>query len=233
MFEITRYTLETGVPETVTFALLADTHDRVDESLILALEAEQPDFVLMPGDIMERPEHQQKNGLKLLAESAKRFPTFYSLGNHEFGMKEDRIPLILQTGAVLLRNESVSFGPFRIGGTDGALRISEETLSFLPRFGQEAGFRILLCHDPAFFPKYLRSLDIPLIVSGHAHGGQIRLFGQGLFAPGQGFFPRYTAGIHEDRLVISRGLANHNPVPRVFNRPELCFVTLNPRNHNP
>ncbi|MBO4798269.1 MAG: metallophosphoesterase, partial [Candidatus Methanomethylophilaceae archaeon] len=187
MFEITRYTLETAVSESATFALLADIHDRIDESLILALEAEAPDFVLMPGDIMERPEHQQTNGLRLLTESAKRFPTFYSFGNHEFGMKEDRIPLIQQTGAVLLRNESVSFGPFRIGGTDGALRISEDTLSFLPRFEQEEGFRILLCHDPGFYPKYLRPLHIPLIVSGHAHGGQIRLFGQGLFAPGQGF----------------------------------------------
>lgn len=50
-------------------------------------------------------------------------------------------------------------------------------------------------------------MPIDLVLSGHAHGGQIRLFGQGLFAPGQGILPKYTSGVHEN-MIISKGLAN-------------------------
>jgi predicted MPP superfamily phosphohydrolase len=64
------------------------------------------------------------------------------------------------------------------------------------------------------------------VLSGHAHGGQIRIFGQGLFAPGQGILPRYTAGLHDGRLLISRGMANHTIIPRLFNPPEMLTVEL-------
>ena len=84
----------------------------------------------------------------------------------------------------------------------------------------------LLCHHPEYWPRYVRDLPVDLTLSGHAHGGQIRLFGQGLFAPGQGLFPRYTSGVHEGRLVISRGLANTTRIPRLFNPTELVCVHL-------
>ena len=63
-----------------------------------------------------------------------------------------------------------------------------------------------------------------LILSGHAHGGQIRLFGRGLFAPGQGIFPKYTSGIHGS-MIISRGLSNTGGmIPRLFNRREIVYI---------
>ena len=68
------------------------------------------------------------------------------------------------------------------------------------------------------------------MLAGHAHGGQVRLpFIGGLYAPGQGVFPRYTSGLHnvkETSMVISRGLGNSLFPLRVFNRPELVLVTL-------
>jgi predicted MPP superfamily phosphohydrolase len=67
-----------------------------------------------------------------------------------------------------------------------------------------------------------------LIVCGHAHGGQWRLFGRGVYAPGQGLFPKYTSGVLDGVCVISRGLGNHTRVPRIFNPPELVLISLSP-----
>ena len=90
----------------------------------------------------------------------------------------------------------------------------------------QAGWRLLLCHHPEYWPRFLRELPIPLTLSGHAHGGQIRIFGRGLYAPGQGFLPKYTSGLYEGRLLVSRGLSNNVVIPRLFNPTELVYLDL-------
>ena len=97
-------------------------------------------------------------------------------------------------------------------------------LTWLDGFCAEPGYHILLCHHPEYYPRWLRERPIELILSGHAHGGQVRILGQGLYAPGQGVLPKLTSGVTEGRLVISRGLANCQRVPRLFNPPELVYV---------
>ena len=100
-------------------------------------------------------------------------------------------------------------------------------LDWLDGFCRTPGYRILLCHQPEYFDRYLRDYPIDLFVAGHAHGGQWRLFGRGVFAPDQGLFPKYTSGVHEGRLVISRGLSNTvTPIPRLFNSRELVVVEV-------
>lgn len=71
--------------------------------------------------------------------------------------------------------------------------------------------------------------DIDLILSGHAHGGQIRLFGHGIYASHQGFLPRYTSGVYENRLVVSRGLSNSKLIPRIGNPKEIVIVNISNR----
>jgi len=66
--------------------------------------------------------------------------------------------------------------------------------------------------------------NIDLVLSGHAHGGQIRIKGQGLYAPGQGFLPRLTSGVVDHRLVISRGLANNTIISRQWNPEEVVYI---------
>ena len=107
--------------------------------------------------------------------------------------------------------------------------VQPPNLDWLDSFEHSGMFRILLCHHPEYWPRYLRKRSIDLVLSGHAHGGQIRLFGRGLYAPGQGIFPRYTSSVHEGRLVVSRGLANTTVIPRLFNPPEIVYVELSPR----
>ena len=76
----------------------------------------------------------------------------------------------------------------------------------------------------------LKDRKIDLVLSGHAHGGQIRVMGQGIFSPGQGLFPKYTAGIHRGKygsMVISRGLSNpYSYVPRLGNPCEVVYVEM-------
>ena len=73
-------------------------------------------------------------------------------------------------------------------------------------------------------------MDIDLVFTGHAHGGQIRIpFIGGVIAPAQGFFPKYTEGVHKEKnttMVISRGIGNSLFPFRVNNRPELVVVEL-------
>lgn len=89
-------------------------------------------------------------------------------------------------------------------------------------------FTILMAHHPEFIDIYSNE-PIDLVVSGHAHGGQVRIpFVGGVIAPNQGLFPRYTSGKHcknNTQMVISRGIGGFKPV-RIFNQPEIVVISL-------
>lgn len=112
-----------------------------------------------------------------------------------------------------------------IGGlTSGKVTGRVET-DWLEEFSSSPGFHILLCHHPEYIPLIPSGID--LILSGHAHGGQWRFFGRGVFAPGQGLLPRYTSGVYREdgkTMIVSRGLANTAPVPRFNNPTEVVYV---------
>ena len=99
-------------------------------------------------------------------------------------------------------------------------------LGWLREFAAQPGYKLLLCHHPEYYAMLPEGID--LILSGHAHGGQIRLFGQGLFSPGQGLFPRRTRGLYDGRQLVSAGLANTTRLPRLFNPTELCYLNVEP-----
>ncbi|MDO4272352.1 MAG: hypothetical protein Q4D16_01675 [Eubacteriales bacterium] len=69
-------------------------------------------------------------------------------------------------------------------------------------------------------------MPIDLVLSGHAHGGQWRIGRQGIYAPGQGWFPKLTGGVADGRMVISRGLSNTTKIPRFFNPREIVMVEV-------
>ena len=101
---------------------------------------------------------------------------------------------------------------------------NEPVIGWLDEFEKQGGKKLLLCHHPEYRDKYLKDRSIDLILSGHAHGGQIRLLGRGLYAPGQGIFPKYTSGIHAN-MIISRGLSNTAGfIPRLFNPREIVYI---------
>ena len=94
---------------------------------------------------------------------------------------------------------------------------------------EEAGFTVLLSHRPELFDAYVEK-NVDLALSGHSHGGQIRLpFLGGLIAPHQGLFPKYDGGLYtkdDTNMVVSRGVGNSLFPFRVNNRPEIVLVEL-------
>jgi predicted MPP superfamily phosphohydrolase len=232
---------------------VADLHDRPYDKILPILKAERPDLILIPGDLTETlregRETAERAGLRLLAECAALASTFYTFGNHEIGgchgnirkAKRSNIPLhfsltpawreiIASTGATLVNHQTVSWNGVTIGSLGSGLLNPGwiPDLTELESLTAASGYKLLLCHHPEYFDRYLRAYPIDLILSGHAHGGQWRVFGRGVYAPDQGLFPKYTSGLHEDRLIISRGVTNTVPfAPRFFNPCEVVTVEVN------
>ena len=108
-----------------------------------------------------------------------------------------------------------------IGGAVTASQHRPDT-AWLDDFAAQPGLKVCLSHHPEYFPLIPRVVD--LMLSGHAHGGQWRFFGHGVWSPGQGFLPRWTKCVYEGRLVVSAVLANTASVPRPFNPTEVVYV---------
>lgn len=256
----TLYRIYSGkLTSSLRVTLVSDLHDRPYRQVLDALYEIKPDIIAVTGDLTARLDCSEgetapydngkavshRGAFELLKGAAELAPTYYSLGNHElcghryrlnFGRKclEKNISLIWESGAVLLDDRFVTARDgIRIGGLTSGLTNPDlrPHTGWLQGFSAGDCFKVLLCHHPEYYKQYLIKYDIDLILSGHAHGGQIRLFGRGLFAPAQGILPEYTSGVHDDRLVISRGLANTaGLIPRLFNPRELVTVELIPKN---
>ena len=110
---------------------------------------------------------------------------------------------------------------------DPALNMPLPDMDFLNDYSDKEGYKILLCHYPHYYYKHVQGTNIDLMLSGHAHGGQWRIFGRGVFAPHQGLFPKYTSGLHDGRHIISRGAVNNvKPIPRFFNPCEVLYIHI-------
>ena len=112
-------------------------------------------------------------------------------------------------------------------------RIFLEQLDRVGAAEKDGAFALLLAHRPEFAETYA-AYEFDLTLCGHAHGGQWRIPGiqNGLYAPDQGLFPKYAGGMYaldHMTMIVSRGLARESTrVPRIFNRPELVIVEIDP-----
>ena len=216
----------------IRLALLADLHRGSAGEAISILRADPPDLILLAGDLYESPPRRRffdcSAALELLANLPAGVPAFYCRGNHDHTPCEEVDRALAAAGVVELDS---SYRTLPSGITVGGLRSAlyaggVPDLPFLADFSRLPGYKILISHHPEYYPKYIRALPIDLTVSGHAHGGQWALFRHGLFAPGQGLFPRYTAGIYDERLAVTRGMANDVRVPRIGTPREVVYLTL-------
>ena len=229
---ITTHTIrQSNIPERLRFAVASDLHSAPYEDMLDLFAT--CDAVLIPGDLVDRHRRDNQIAVRFLKEVPEIVPVFYSLGNHEVKYKEAEawIKRIRESRAVLLQDESCLFRGIRVGGLSSRKKGSPD-LGFLERFEQEDGFRLLLCHHPEVYRDYVRGRNIDFTLCGHAHGGQIQLFGRGLYAPGQGVFPKLTHGLHDSgRMMISRGMTNGAKprIPRINNPCELILLELEPK----
>ena len=241
----THYSVYASIPKELKIALCSDLHDNPFQEAISILKQECPDLIALPGDIGERLQAPVQHALGFMRACAEIAPTVYSLGNHDkaYDDKPEIAAKIRKTGVVLLDDDDLLWNNIWIGGlTTGFHGQAHESLfaktpapnlTWLDEvFCQRAGYKILLCHHPEYYPEYLRERNVQLVLSGHAHGGQWRFFGRGVLAPGQGLFPKYTSGVHEGRLVVSRGMGDHTRIPRLFNQREIVMIRLLPKDND-
>lgn len=229
------YTFEAAVEKHLILAFVSDLHGCDNEPIVEALSDYRPDAVLIGGDFIHNDRNCQK-GWDFLQKVSELAPSFCSVGNHERKYSGNLQKEVDKRGTVLLDNTSVDFFGVRLGGLSSGYKVGdkqgefkktpEPNLHWLRRYSSQSGFKILLCHHPEYYEKYVRQYPINLVLSGHAHGGQWRIFERGLFAPGQGIFPTYTSGLYDQRLLVSRGLGNPRLIPRIANRPEIIILEL-------
>lgn len=242
--ETVRYEITDGrLPEAFNgFKIVqaSDLHNNLfgenQHRLIEAIKKENPDMIAITGDLVDS--EKMSAALIFIREAVKIASCYYACGNHErwTGLYESKIkPMLTENGVTVLDNETVYitrgeerlpvFGLFDCA--DGRQTAFPELIN---RF-EEGEFGIVLSHRPEYFEIYAEC-NAPLVLSGHAHGGQVRIpfTHQGLYAPNQGIFPRYTEGVfkkNNTRMIVSRGLGNMVfPIPRVNNCYQLVSVTL-------
>ncbi len=227
-------------------AVAADLHDNPFERVIEALKKESPDLILIPGDLTDDEQINEgaTNALAFLRTCVSIAPTYYSLGNHEIKCYHrgnhfthpTPVPIpdhyreaVAHTGAILLEDCATKRENLILcalgSGLNGKINAPNAEAMNTFRALPSDKTKILLSHHPEYIPE-VSKLGMDLVVCGHAHGGQWRIFGRGVFAPGQGIFPRYTSGVHNGNCVISRGLGDHTSIPRIFNDNELVIVEL-------
>lgn len=239
-----------------TMVFLSDLHDHEfgvgNKRLIDAIDEVNPDAVLIGGDMMvSRDTADLSVSLELLKELTQRYPVYYGNGNHETRMNRDRVNFgtmydrygkyLKSMGVVVLENRTEWFrNDIAISGIELHERYYKK---FHPYrlFPQEIGrlvgkadgerFQILLCHSPLFFDT-CSAWGADLTLSGHFHGGTIRLpYLGGVMTPQFQFFLPWCAGEFEEggkHMIVSRGLGTHSVNIRLNNKPQLVVVDLKP-----
>ena len=210
-----------------------------NEKLLALLESAEPDIIAITGDIIDSRRTDVDIALDFAEKAVEIAPCYYVTGNHESRVDEDFAKLesgLAALGVTVLRDKAValecggeSILLIGIDDPDLASAANEvgEKLNTL-KDGAE-GFTLLLSHRPELFNTYVGS-GIDLVLSGHAHGGQIRLpFVGGVIAPHQGIFPKYDSGLYTSggtNMIVSRGIGNSLFPFRVNNRPEVILIEL-------
>lgn len=164
---------------------------------------------------------------RFFLEGSRIAPMVLCRGNHELYLTDEDRAVLAQAHVQLLENTAVSLAGIRFGGIPSRQISKTLDRGFLEAFAAAPGVRVLLCHHPEYYPE-LAPYGLDLILSGHCHGGQIRVLGRGVFAPGQGLLPKYHHGVYHGHLVVSAGCANTAPIPRWGNEPEVVLLHLTP-----
>lgn len=198
----------------------------------------EPDIIALTGDFVT-DEGDLAAVEKLAARLTELCPVYFVSGNHEFGSGlAVKVRNILErAGVKYLSNEylTISRGEDEIllGGVEDPLAyadmLSPDELAQKMNDAAPDAFKILLGHRNYWMTEY-PELPVDLIFCGHAHGGLIRIPGVGgLIGTDRRLFPDFDAGEYNNgryTLIVSRGLGNSVPIPRVFNRPEIVCVEL-------
>ena len=244
----TNYTINSNkVNDNINVTIISDLHEnRFGEDntdLIKKIEKQSPDIILVAGDMT----NEDSTDIKLVTNLMKRLseiaPVFYSLGNTEYDnitkFNSDIINQLENVNVTVLDKEyediKIKNTTIRIGGMyDYAFALNgNNTYKFLCDFQDTNNYKIMIAHRPDsfIFGDASEVWDIDLVVSGHTHGGQVRvpLMG-GLYVGDQGYFPMYDKGLfdlNKIKILISSGLGSgKQKIPRFNNVPEVVNLKI-------
>ena len=250
--EINGYTiLSSRLPERFDgyrIAHISDLHNaefgKDNEKLLGILQDTDPDIIAITGDLVDSRNTDLGVALQFTEAAMEIAPCYYVSGNHAARISEynELKEGLKGQGVIVLEDErfeleqsgekiailGVRDPSFQTGYLSGdSETVIKATLGNISEAENE--FTMLLSHRPELFEVYA-DYNIDLVLSGHAHGGQIRLpFLGGLVAPNQGLFPKYDAGLFSEgntNLSVSRGIGNSIFPLRMNNRPEVVIIEL-------
>ncbi|EOT2914187.1 metallophosphoesterase [Clostridium perfringens] len=250
----TNYEVDCGIWKDINVVHLSDLHGKEfgknNEKLKRLILKEKPDLVVATGDMIDSSLKNMEGVIDFLSDLSKSVKVVYISGNNEQRCKKAEyiFESLKSKGVIVLRNEIITLslsgvkvnilGMFEKpkGDLHSSLKkingsyAYEDSHKLFKRLESLEGLKIVLSHYPEIFEAEYSKYNFHIMFSGHAHGGQFRIpiIKRGLIAPGQGFFPKYTEGMHgnKNKLIISRGLGNSTKITRLFNRPEIVNVKI-------
>jgi predicted MPP superfamily phosphohydrolase len=230
---------------------LSDFHnykfiDKDNFRVIEKINNENPDIIVMTGDMVNKYDKDFSRFLKLAETLSKHNKIYYIIGNHEQRLRKHDLDFILKRlnefkitvlndNKVTIQRKNESLNIYGINIPLPFYKIRNKPSNIDDVIDKVLGkcsmkeYNILLAHNPLYFEAYAKC-NVDLVLSGHVHGGMIRLpFVGGLLSPERKFFPKYSSGIYKldnKKLIVSRGLGHSKPGIRVFNMPEILTITL-------
>lgn len=234
-----RYNIRSSkIEKPIKIIQISDYHNKNFKfnNLIRKIKVESPDIIVITGDFLDSRNPDYKLANKTLAKLKNICQEIIFIpGNHEARLNYNEIKENIKKLDIKFIDDNVAYkynNNINIFGVKDIISFNEKTEFYntLNNINIDKDkYNILLIHRPDFFNSYKKKYD--LILAGHTHGGQIRLpFIGGIFAPGQGFFPRFISGLYKDEnsnMIISKGLGSSSIKCRFFNRPELTVINLN------
>lgn len=244
-----------GLSKECRFVLLSDLHNKVygtkNDKVIETIHRINPDFIVLAGDLVTSQAREDMTpGIELVRALGQDYRIYYGLGNHESKMRQkpdqfgDKYHRLIRSvsgkNVTVLRNEAVFLPEYnlRITGLDLDLHYFAhfKIRKMKPGYLQETlpecekdKCNILIAHNPDYFEEYAR-WGADLVLSGHVHGGIMRLpLLGGVIAPSYKIFPKYDGGVFQTGssvMLLGRGMGSHTIPLRIFNPAELYDVRL-------
>ena len=239
------------------FVFLSDLHGCEKRDLLGEIQKENPDYVLIGGDLMkgdweftESVSKSMQVAEELVLKLVQHYPVYYSYGNHECKLAPEVLESYrskLETAGVhFIVNDHVELERNGEKVMLHGLCLERSWFPKLKRFkysvedmeqklgkldsDKEKTCHILLAHHPFYFDAY-KEWGADLVLAGHIHGGIARLpFIGGVIGPDFLPFPPYSGGIYDkgaSKMIVSCGLGAHTIKLRFFNPPELTSIILN------
>lgn len=248
LFETDKVNIEDGYK----IAHVSDYHNTdngfLNDAVLSSLRAEKPDAIVLTGDLIDSRKADIEKAISFVSRLVEIAPVYYVTGNHECNVSiknqsafDDMINDLKALDVVVLQNESLEITlpnneKINLFGINDPYfhceyesEVGEATDSLCASFNvDKSKFNILLAHHPEQLEIY-SEYNFDLVFSGHAHGGQVRIFNQALIAPDQGLFPEFTDGEYKSggtTLIVSRGIGNSVIPLRIFCRPHLIYLEI-------